>query len=231
MCSYDGAQFHGYQAQASLRTVQGVLLEAFSKLALPRNPNVAGRTDRGVSAHGQVLSFKLDGATELDALRDQLNAALPADVRMHQLAWAANDFHAAWSATGREYRYRVDSLATVDSGLLKEAIALATGAHDFRVFHHKTSDQRLRTLHTLEVVDGALRFVGDSFGRHQVRMLTAALLGVARGEISLGTFSDALEKQVEFGCPIADPLPLSLWAVLYPASIDPFARSGVTGAS
>lgn len=220
-CSYRGEGFHGYQAQGSLRTVQAELLRAFQEAGLPRNPVVAGRTDRGVSARMQVLSARMHRGVALDTVRERLNAALPDDVRIELIRPAPEKFHAAWSASGKVYRYQASD---VDLEPLREAAALVPGTRTFRVFHFKTSEARVRTVSSVHVDDALMvTFTGDAFARHMVRMLMGAMLGVARGKLSRETFVAGLEREVFFHCPVAPPEPLTLWEVLYPSEVDPFS--------
>ena len=107
-CWYRGARFHGYQRQQAEPTIQGTLLDAFARTGLTRNPVVAGRTDRGVSARMQVLSARLEREVTTDALRERLIARLPDDLGIHLVREASPGFHAAWSSSSKEYRYRLE---------------------------------------------------------------------------------------------------------------------------
>ncbi|MCC6335233.1 MAG: tRNA pseudouridine(38-40) synthase TruA [Myxococcales bacterium] len=229
-CWYVGAGFRGYQQQQGLRTVQGELLRAFAEAGFPRNPVVAGRTDRGVSARMQVLSARVDRFVPVDELAARLNARLPEDVRIHLVRPAAPQFHAAFSATQKEYRYVLGARDAGDEGRLREAAALVPGTRNFRVFHFKTSAEQPRTVHSVEVCANApspsgrlvLRFVGAAFARHMVRMLVGGMTAVAKGEVPLDTFRAGLLEQRLFHCPTAPPEPLTLWSVGYPPGVDPF---------
>ncbi len=225
-CWYRGARFAGFQAQTGLRTVQAELLRAFREAGLERNPVVAGRTDKGVSARMQVLSGRVRRGASLDEVMEKLNASLPGDMGVHLVRSAKPKFHAAWSACSKEYRYRLTE--PVDEARLGEALALVPGTRDFRVFHFKTSQVRPRTVQSVDVIPGealTLRFIGEGFGRYMVRMLVGGACQVARGEISLDTFRAGLEQQQNFNCPKAPPEPLTLWSVNYPSELDPFTAA------
>lgn len=230
-CWYRGEAFAGFQRQAGLRTVQDEVLKAFEAAGMPRNPVVAGRTDRGVSARMQVLSARVTPHADLDAMPAAINAFLPDDVRVHLVAPTGEAFHAAFSATSKEYRYALSADDTGDLARLREAAALVPGTRDFRVFHFKTSAVRPRTVQRVDVLDGppetpvVLRFVGDGFARYMVRMLTGALTAVARGEVPIDVFREGLEAQRNFGCPKAPAGPLTLWEVCYPPALDPFTAA------
>lgn len=235
-CWYRGAGFRGYQQQEGARTVQRELLRAFAAARLPRNPVVAGRTDRGVSARMQVLSARVEKGTALDALPARLNAHLPEDVQVHLVKPAPPEFHAAFSASSKEYRYALSVEDAGELALLREAAALVPGTRDFRVFHFKTSTVQPRTVRSVEVFFPSpspsppmgergfvmLRFVGDAFARYMVRMLVGGMTAVARGEVSLDSFRAGLDEQRLFHCPTAPPEPLTLWDVGYPPDVDPF---------
>lgn len=225
-CWYRGDGFHGYQRQGALRTVQGELLRAFAEAGLPRNPVVAGRTDKGVSARMQVLSARVERGTDLAALVPRLNALLPDDLRVHLARDVRPGFHAAWSATSKAYRYVLDVNAVGDVQRLRDAAALVPGTRDFRVFHFKTSAEQPRTVHAVDVVETGglvtLHFTGASFARHMVRMLVGGLTAVSRAEVSLDTFRAGLDERRLFHCPTAPAEPLTLWSVGYPADVDPF---------
>ncbi len=223
-CWYRGENFRGYQQQGTYRTVQGELLRVFPLAGLSRNPNVAGRTDRGVSARMQVLSARVVRGVDLEALPAKLNALFSGDLGVSLVRAATPKFHAAWSANAKEYRY--DVTAPGELSRLREAAALIPGTRDFRVFHFKSSLIKPRTVTSVDLLEHeggvTLRFTGEGFARHMVRMLTGGLLAVSRGDVSLDVFRAGLEQQQHFHCPTAEPEPLTLWSVGYPEALDPF---------
>src|SRR5215213_2463809 len=106
--AYDGTDFFGSQRQASKRTVQGELEKALCKLKWTgRSVILAGRTDTGVHATGQVASFDLDWSHSDEELVRALNAALPADVAVHQARMVHANFHPRFDASSRLYRYKL----------------------------------------------------------------------------------------------------------------------------
>lgn len=119
--SYDGGEFHGWQVQPGLRTVQGLLAEAVRKVTGEEVlPQGSGRTDAGVHALGQVASLKLAaGIPEKNLLR-ALNRALPASIRVLAAEVAGEEFHARHSARGKTYEYRV--FVRRDAGTREERI-------------------------------------------------------------------------------------------------------------
>jgi tRNA pseudouridine38-40 synthase len=203
---YDGTDFEGWQVQpGARRTVQGVLEEAFARLARGGPVAVfgAGRTDAGVHAEGQVASVR--AATRLDpsALERALDALLPPDLAVRALAPAPAAFHARRDARSKLYVYRVwtgparsplrerFSLRVrrpLDLAALRRAAAQLVGTHDFASFRAAGGSGRtsVRTLTRLDLVGepgGELRFEleGTGFLRHMVRNVVGTLLEVGRG--------------------------------------------------
>jgi tRNA pseudouridine38-40 synthase len=145
--AYDGTAFAGSQRQAKHRTVQGELELALCKLGWSgRSVILAGRTDTGVHASGQVAAFDLEWKHSLEALLRALNAGLPADMSAGEIEIAAEKFHPRFDATSRCYRYRLysgqirnplrDRMAwriwpPIDGGRLVGLARLFLGEHDF----------------------------------------------------------------------------------------------------
>ena len=106
--SYDGTDFHGWQIQPGLPTIQGLLADAVASVTGEQVlPQGSGRTDAGVHAWGQVASFSLRAAIPADNLQRALNRILPAAIRVLSAEHAAEDFHARHSAVGKVYQYRI----------------------------------------------------------------------------------------------------------------------------
>ena len=106
--AYDGTDFLGSQRQASSRTVQSELEKALRKLGWHgQTVYLAGRTDTGTHASGQVAAFDLDWVHGLQKLQDALNAHLPRDMAVREVKAAADDFHPRFDASSRCYRYRL----------------------------------------------------------------------------------------------------------------------------
>jgi tRNA pseudouridine38-40 synthase len=195
---YDGTGFRGWARQPGERTVEGVVREALS-VVFPRAGGlaVAGRTDAGVHATGQVASVEVEGGPPVERAADALNAALPEDVAVVAAEEAAAGFHARFSAKARTYRYRVRAARTpsplearhvlwwprpVDDAALGEAAAALVGEHDFRAFTPTETqhDVFLRNVAAAswnregDRLDFAI--TSDSFLRHMVRTLVGTML-------------------------------------------------------
>src|ERR1043165_3503117 len=108
LVQYDGSNFHGWQIQSELRTVQGELTRVLSLLD-GREVDVhgSGRTDAGVHAEGQVASVQLNREIAPEKLRNAINGNLAADVRVLSADFVPDDFHARYSAKSKTYRYRL----------------------------------------------------------------------------------------------------------------------------
>jgi tRNA pseudouridine38-40 synthase len=195
---YDGTGFHGWAAQPGLRTVEGEVRAALDAVFPARSGlAVAGRTDTGVHALGQVASFDADGGPPTARAAAALNAALPDDVAVVGVEEVEASFHARHSARSRSYRYRVlrrrerspferrRSLwwpRPLDEERLTESAALLVGEHDFRAFTPTETQHEV----FVRVVEAAawepsgdeLHFTitADSFLRHMVRTLVGTML-------------------------------------------------------
>src|SRR5919109_3000632 len=147
---YDGTGFRGWAVQPGQRTVEGLVRDAFDQV-FPRWSSlaVAGRTDAGVHALGQVASVDLHGGPPLERAAEALNAVLPDDISVTAAEAAAPDFHARHSARARSYRYRIWRRRApspfelrrswwvprpLDRDALHAAAELVRGEHDFRAF-------------------------------------------------------------------------------------------------
>jgi tRNA pseudouridine38-40 synthase len=147
---YDGSGFHGWAEQPGLRTVQGSVRAALDRVyANWERLAVAGRTDAGVHALGQVASVEVEKGPPAERAAAALNAELPDDVSILAVEEAARDFHARHSALSRSYRYRIWTGRTpspferrralwhpgpVDEIHLAASASLLLGEHDFRAF-------------------------------------------------------------------------------------------------
>src|ERR1700755_61298 len=111
LLQYDGTDFHGWQVQEGLRTVQGELTRVLSMLEGPDIEGVpvagSGRTDAGVHAEGQIATVKLSKVWDLEKLRHAINGNLWYDLRVFAVERADDDFHARFSAKSKTYTYRI----------------------------------------------------------------------------------------------------------------------------
>jgi tRNA pseudouridine38-40 synthase len=195
---YDGTDFHGWAAQPGLRTVEGELRRALDGVYGSWDGlAVAGRTDAGVHALGQVASYSAAGGPPPERSGAALNALLPDDVAVIASESAPEGFHARLSARARSYRYRLWPRAThsplerrrslwwprpLDEERLAESAALLAGEHDFRAFTPAETQHevfvRVVSEATWRRAGEALEFhiTADSFLRHMVRTLVGTML-------------------------------------------------------
>jgi tRNA pseudouridine38-40 synthase len=195
---YDGSGFHGWAAQPGLRTVEATVREALGRaFRSVEGLAVAGRTDTGVHALGNVVSVDVEGGPPADRALLALNALLPDDIAVLAAAEAAAEFHARFSARARSYRYRLYRRAApspfeqrrswwvprrLDLVQLQASAALLPGEHDFRAFTPTDTQHDV----FVRVVESAawhergdhldFEIAGDSFLRHMVRTLVGTML-------------------------------------------------------
>ena len=194
---YDGTEFRGWARQPGLRTVEGAIREALDAV-FPRWDGlaVAGRTDTGVHATGQVVSVDVEGGPPPERAADALNAALPDDVAVVGSDEAPAEFHARFSARSRSYRYRIHTgrrsplearralhwARPVEITDLRASAALVVGEHDFRAFTPTETQHDVFLRNVLaadwEAGGDGLEFTitADSFLRHMVRTLVGTML-------------------------------------------------------
>jgi tRNA pseudouridine38-40 synthase len=194
---YDGTHFHGWALQPGLRTVEGVVRDALGVFPSFANLAVAGRTDAGVHAVGNVVSVDVDGGPPATRVAGAVNAALPDDVAIVSASQVASDFHARHTARARSYRYRIwrrrerspfeqrRSLwyqRPLDEDRLAVAADLLVGEHDFRAFTPTETQHEAFRRNVLAAAwyrrGDALEFeiTADSFLRHMVRTLVGTML-------------------------------------------------------
>jgi tRNA pseudouridine38-40 synthase len=213
--AYDGTHFKGFQRQGRTRTVQLEIEAALKKIGWQGETILAaGRTDSGVHALGQVVTFEMDWKHSSEALTRALNANLPSDVAAKQTFLAPDGFHPRYSAQARSYRYHIyfqpvrDPLRErhswriwpkVDLERLQSAALLIPGRRDFSPFGMAMYAQgsTIRTIFRAEWQPEAegLRFgiTGDAFLYHMVRRLVFLQIMIAQERYSLEEFYAGLK--------------------------------------
>jgi len=245
--AYDGRTFLGWQSQSGGNTVQDLLNEALEAVAKqPLRLHGAGRTDTGVHALGQVAHFDAPDNSSMNPYNwvPALNTKLPASIRVMECEEVAEDFHSRFSSTGKKYFYDICTdpvlpplkagLAwhlprLLDADVLRQALALFEGKHDFHAFAaYRGNEQQdtdyVRTVFTadLEMLpDGyRMKFHGDGFLYKMVRMLAGSAIKASQGRLRLDDLTDFLDQSdgLPFGkAPLCAPADgLYLQTVLYP---------------
>jgi tRNA pseudouridine38-40 synthase len=211
---YDGRGFYGSQRQPRKRTVEGELLKGFRKAGIPcRDFQAAGRTDRGVSAAGNVFALSTDSKLR----PPQINAVLPDDLWVTGSAEVPAGFNPRREALERTYRYYLFDEG-FDLARVREAAAVFIGTHSFHNFTKEKGDSirritavGVRKKHGFVV----LTFRGQAFLWQQVRRMVTALAMAGRGEISAADIGAALDPEAKRIFRPAPPEPLVLWEVKY----------------
>ena len=244
LLQYDGTDFHGWQIQENLRTVQGELTAALS-LIDGRTVSVhgSGRTDAGVHAEGQVASAEIQRDITPEKLRAAINANVGKDVRVLAAEVVDPEFHARYSAIGKTYVYRIVNAQVVspfwsryvhqearklDLDRMRSAAELFLGRHDWTAFSAAQSDvdDRVRTITGLDICEnndprGAtpiieIRATADGFLRYMVRTIAGTLMAAGRNEVETPTIRDAIETgQRPLAATTAPACGLTLVAVRY----------------
>ena len=241
---YDGAPYCGFQAQADQPSVQGALERAIAAFCGEFvRVHVAGRTDTGVHATGQVAHIDLKKDWRADVVRDALNAHLvPAPIAVIACEVAAPDFHARFSAIGRSYLYRIVDRRppavlergrafwvknALDAGAMHDAAQRLLGTHDFTTFRDMQCQAKspIRTLDLAAAervgAEVHLRFAARSFLHRQVRSMAGTLVEVGLGRWSADDVSRALAVAERRACgPVAPAHGLYLTGVDYPPNTE-----------
>ena len=217
---YDGTDFHGWQIQDGLRTVQGELTRA---LSLIEGQEVivhgSGRTDAGVHAEGQVANVALERQITPEKLRQAINGNLTADVRVNAVEVVPDHFHARYSAERKEYVYRIvrDDVVSpfwyrfvhqekrpLDLNRMRACSEPLLGEHDWTAFSAAQSDtnSRIRTIANVELCEVydertqtrlvEIRLIANGFLRYMARSISGTLLAAGRGEIDAEVIQKAL---------------------------------------
>ena len=235
--AYDGSGFRGYAIQDGHRTVQGELdLAIETVLGVDISTSVAGRTDAGVHALGQVVSFEYDGHVDGERLRRSLNGMVGPEVAIRGVVAESDQFNARFSATWRRYRYLIDQRPThdpltrhlawhvgrtLDVQAMKAVATAYIGHHDFtsfcRTMEGKSNVRRVEES-TLAIGDEFLEYwiKANAFCHQMVRSLVGFMYDVGRG------YSDgSATKEVIAGldrsavATVAPAHGLTLWEVGY----------------
>ena len=239
MIEYDGSQFHGWQAQDGLRTVQQLLEDALSQVAAhPVNVVCAGRTDTGVHATKQVVHFDAQHERQMRSWIYGANSNLPKDICVRFAKEVSDDFHARFSALSRRYQYVIcntpirpslqRSYVTwqyrqLDHRLMQAAAQTLVGEYDFTSFRSIECQSKtpMRNIMDLQITrQGDLIIIditANAFLHHMVRNIAGVLMTVGTGRKPVSWVEEVLNaKDRRLGSETAPPYGLYLVSVTYP---------------
>ncbi len=234
--TYNGERFHGWQRQNDVPTVQGELEQALSRIAnCDTHITVAGRTDAGVHATGQVAAFFSQAKRSLHDWQRGLNALTPSDISVDWVVETSPGFHPRYSATARRYKYvfhdigrvhpllvnRVWGCTRLDADAMHRGAQNLLGEHDFSSFRGAgcQSLTPMRRVNRCEVLRHGdfvvMEIEANAFLLHMVRNIASALHAVGRGDCVDLSKLLALRDRTQLGA-TAPPEGLYLVGVSYP---------------
>jgi tRNA pseudouridine38-40 synthase len=242
LAAYDGGGFHGFARQSELPTIQGALEDALSKvLGEPIVTSAAGRTDAGVHALGQVVSFKTNApVADPTDLKRRLNSMCGPAIAILDAAEAQDGFDARFSAIGRTYEYAIlhrevhdpFSRATtwhhpepLDVEAMRKAAQSFLGEHDFTSFGRVENGRSpVRRVEEIEVDQHdevvIIRIAANSFVQQMVRSIVGTLVKIGEGKLHPEDVETILlAKDRAAAGPVAPPHGLFLVAVTYPEEL------------
>lgn len=207
--SYDGTDYHGWQVQPGLATIQGTLESVLAEIeGSPVQVAGSGRTDAGVHALAQVAAFSFSNPIPPGNLRKAMNRLLPRDIRILETEEAPEHFHPRYDATAKTYEYRILRAEIcppfdrryvyhhpypLDETRIVELAPLLQGEHDFSAFaasddRDEAGHSKVRRIFSCEVRRSGdlliLRVRGSGFLKHMVRNITGVLLEVGKGNMA-----------------------------------------------
>ncbi len=212
---YDGTDYHGWQCQAELPTIQKTIEDAIRQITR-ENVKIAGsgRTDAGVHAIGQVANFFIETQMDPETLRKALNSTLPRDISIIKAQEVPDGFHAQFSSRSKVYEYRIFNRPhppalqrnrvwhiqeRLDTKKMREAAAYLEGTHDFSVFATaditvKTTVRKVKRVHVKKTCEGIIliEMEADGFLKRMVRMITGTLVETGKGKLTPEGFGQIL---------------------------------------
>jgi tRNA pseudouridine38-40 synthase len=216
--AYDGTEFHGWQVQPDLETVQGWLEKVIGEIeGAPVKVHGSGRTDAGVHALGQVAAFSIRNPIPCANLRKAMNRLLPRAIRVLEVAEASEDFHPRYAARSKTYEYRIwrgevcpphrrlylcHFPYPLDEARMMELAPLLEGEHDFSAFaaadeRDEAGGSKVRRIFESrmwrEGEELVYRVRGSGFLKHMVRMMVGTLVEVGKGNLDRAGFQARLE--------------------------------------
>lgn len=242
--AYDGTDFHGWQVQPNLPTIQGTLEEVIGAIeGVPVNVAGSGRTDAGVHAYAQVAAVSINNPIPPANFRWAVNRQLPRSIRISNVLEVAEGFHPRFDACGKVYEYRIfrDEICPpfqrhfvyhhpfpLNEEAMAAAAALLVGEHDFGAFAASDDSDRANRSKVRQIFSSTLtrsgevltyRVGGSGFLKHMVRNIVGVLLQVGRGNLGEQDIRERLRPDCSIAPgPTAPASGLFLVTVHYPPS-------------
>ena len=235
--SYDGTNYMGFQIQEELPTIELAIIQAIkSMLNIDVKIYASGRTDRYVHAFNQVFHFDLENNIPVNGIKKGLNSFLPKDIYIKSVELVDESFHSRFSAISKEYRYYINigeynpltinyapNITNLDINLMKAAIKLLEGEHDFKGFASSSIDPRKSTIKNIFHTEINKRgdylefiFIGSSFLKYQIRRMMGLIIEIGRGKENKNKILEVLEKKdPSISHKVADGCGLYLYNVGY----------------
>ncbi len=233
--SYDGTNYHGYQKQNDLKTIELVLDNTLKIITKKDIKTISsGRTDKGVHALGQVVSFEYSGNMQEINFYKALNSLLPEDIHVISVKKVNDDFHARYSAKKKEYRYFLSlkepnifyrNLCLYDKNLdiklMKKAIKKFIGEHDFRGFSKSDIEKNtIKRIYEAKIIlkDDLIcfKFVGNGFLKYMVRCMVGTLIQIGKHKKDINIIDEIFMNQKRnLAGKTIDAKGLYLWKVYY----------------
>ena len=237
LLEYDGSRYGGSQLQKRVPTIQGELETALERLTQEHiRVALAGRTDAGVHAAGQVAAFTTTSTLETHVFQRGLNALLPQEIAVRRAIEAPEAFDPRRHASSRTYRYTIyitgtrsplrrayawQVIESLDVATMRDAAAQLVGEHDFAAFSRREGVRTVRCVRRADVERRdafvTVELEANAFLRQQMRRTVGALVEVGRGRLTITEFGDLLRRaEPNSAGPLAPAHGLCLLRVAYP---------------
>ncbi|MCL2522187.1 MAG: tRNA pseudouridine(38-40) synthase TruA [Erysipelotrichales bacterium] len=218
--SYDGTNFHGFQAQEGLRTVEAELMD---KLAIILKTKVkiyaSGRTDRGVHALNQVINFHSEIIIPVDKFKIAINKVLPGDIYFKEIKVVLDNFHARHHCTRKEYLYLINNQnydplkanyqchipRPLDLELMRSATKFLIGTHDFKGFTtNENKTPSIKTIHEITINEEngliTIYFNGSGFLKYMVRSIMGVLIEIGLKRKAVTVINEIFSERKRHKC-------------------------------
>ncbi len=231
--TYNGSMFYGSQFQKHHATVAGTLKQVFESFGITTKINFAGRTDKGVHALQNIIALKMPYTpSNLEYFKEQMNKKLFPHIQIISLKIAHYRFHPRFDAKARQYRYIISTQTPnvfyaqyvsfspiYNAHIIKNAINIFKGTHDFYFFSKKSHKNSIRTITQARFYRHKkyyiFSFTGNGFLRSQIRFMVGALLELDKGKLTTQQLFEQLQTYKQHTTQLAPPQGLYLCRIYY----------------